>query len=125
MGAICRRAEDAFEMVQTRDALSLRTMTTEENRDENPQPTIFEMIGGATRLRELVDRFYDLMDLEPEFAGIRALHPTAMDGSCPAGPAAPICSLKNLAIRVCARATCRTRSRPANAINGCVAWRWQ
>jgi hemoglobin len=81
MGVICRRAEDAFEMVQTRDALSLRTMTTEENRDENPQPTIFEMIGGATRLRELVDRFYDLMDLEPEFAGIRALHPTAMDGS--------------------------------------------
>jgi hemoglobin len=56
-------------------------MTTEENQDENPQPTIFEIIGGDAKLRELVDRFYDLMDLEPQFAGIRALHPASMDGS--------------------------------------------
>lgn len=69
------------EVQQTHDALSLRAMTSEENRNENPRPTIFEMIGGATTLRELVDRFYDLMDLEPEFAGIRALHPASMDGS--------------------------------------------
>jgi len=32
-------------------------------------------------VRALVDRFYDLMELEHEFAGIRALHPTPMDGS--------------------------------------------
>lgn len=43
--------------------------------------TLFEVIGGADKLRALVDRFYDLMELEPEFAGIRALHPTPLDGS--------------------------------------------
>ncbi len=29
-------------------------------------------------MRALVDRFYDLMDLEPAYAGIRALHPPDM-----------------------------------------------
>lgn len=32
-------------------------------------------------MRALVDRFYDLMELEPAFAGIRRLHPASMDGS--------------------------------------------
>ena len=49
---------------------------------EDPNaPTTFELIGGADKLREMVDRFYDLMDLEPEFAGIRAMHPASLDGS--------------------------------------------
>ncbi|AJC16729.2 hypothetical protein NA29_13210 [Pandoraea sputorum] len=39
------------------------------------------MLGGEARVRELVDRFYDLMDLEPEFAGIRAMHSASLDGS--------------------------------------------
>ena len=49
--------------------------------DEPQQPSAFALIGGDAKVRELVDRFYDLMDLEPEFAGIRALHPAALDGS--------------------------------------------
>ena len=50
--------------------------------DEAPaQPTAFELVGGETRVRELIDRFYDLMDLEPEFAGVRTLHPPTLDGS--------------------------------------------
>ena len=49
--------------------------------EEPQQPSAFELIGGAVKLRELVDRFYDLMDLEPEFAGIRAMHPDALEGS--------------------------------------------
>jgi len=49
--------------------------------EENAGPTIYQMIGGDTKLRELVDRFYDLMDLEPEFALIRQLHPAVLDGS--------------------------------------------
>jgi hemoglobin len=52
-------------------------MTTEEPQ----QPSAFDLVGGDARLRALVDRFYDLMELEPEFAGIRALHPTSLDGS--------------------------------------------
>ena len=32
-------------------------------------------------MRALVDRFYDLMDLEPAYAGIRRLHPGSLDGS--------------------------------------------
>jgi len=47
---------------------------------DEPQ-TLYKVIGGGERVRELVDRFYDLMALEPEFAGIRALHPSPMDGS--------------------------------------------
>ena len=49
--------------------------------DETQEPTAFDLMGGEAKLRELVDRFYDLMDLEPEFAGIRAMHPTVLDGS--------------------------------------------
>src|SRR6185312_10181362 len=45
------------------------------------QPTPFEMLGGLEGVRALVDRFYDLMDLEPEFAELRALHPTTLEGS--------------------------------------------
>jgi hemoglobin len=46
-----------------------------------PGPTPFERLGGETGVRALVDRFYDLMDLEPAFAGLRALHPGELDGS--------------------------------------------
>ena len=43
--------------------------------------TPFETLGGEGSVRQLVDRFYDLMDLEPQFAGIRSLHPASLDGS--------------------------------------------
>ncbi len=49
--------------------------------EDSQQASAFDLIGGASKLRELVDRFYDLMDLEPEFAGIRAMHPASLDGS--------------------------------------------
>jgi hemoglobin len=50
---------------------------------EDPEnaPILYDIIGGETRLRELVDRFYDLMDLEPQFAALRAMHPPSLDGS--------------------------------------------
>jgi hemoglobin len=43
--------------------------------------TPFEQLGGEDGVRALVDRFYDLMDLESAFAGIRALHPATLEGS--------------------------------------------
>lgn len=38
--------------------------------------TFFEMLGGVERIRELVEKFYDVMDSDPKAAGIRALHAT-------------------------------------------------
>ena len=46
-----------------------------------PQTTAFELVGGEAAVRALVDRFYDLMDLEPEYRELRALHPSTLDGS--------------------------------------------
>ncbi len=43
--------------------------------------TAFEWIGGEAAVRSLVDRFYDLMELEPAYAGIRQMHPASLDGS--------------------------------------------
>jgi hemoglobin len=43
--------------------------------------TPYLQLGGEAALRALVDRFYDLMELEPQFAGIRQLHPASLDGS--------------------------------------------
>jgi hemoglobin len=34
----------------------------------------YARLGGAVRVRALVDRFYDLMDLEPEYADLRHVH---------------------------------------------------
>lgn len=39
-----------------------------------PFDTPFAWIGGEERVRALVDRFYDLMDLEPGYAALRAAH---------------------------------------------------
>ena len=53
-----------------------------EDSDALPSgPAPFESLGGEPGVRALVDRFYDLMDLEPALAGIRALHPTDLQGS--------------------------------------------
>ena len=43
--------------------------------------TPFELLGGEPAVRQLVDRFYDLMDLESAFADLRALHPGTLAGS--------------------------------------------
>lgn len=47
----------------------------------NAQATPYELLGGEVRLRALVDRFYALMDSEPEYFGIRKLHPASLAGS--------------------------------------------
>ena len=49
--------------------------------DPRSDPVPYDRLGGEAGVRALVDRFYDLMDLETEFAKLRALHPPALDGS--------------------------------------------
>ena len=52
---------------------------------ENPSSNVaaattpFEWVGGETRVRALVDRFYDLMDLETAYRELRAVHGTTLD----------------------------------------------
>jgi len=42
---------------------------------EKPQfDSPYQWIGGEEKVRALVERFYDLMDLEPAYADLRAVH---------------------------------------------------
>ncbi len=43
---------------------------------DDPQqlPTPYDLLGGEPRVRALVERFYDLMDLEPGYTALRAAH---------------------------------------------------
>src|SRR5687768_11346555 len=43
--------------------------------------SLYNLIGGESGLHSLVDRFYDLLDVSPEAAQIRALHPKSLKGS--------------------------------------------
>ena len=43
-------------------------------QDKPPFDTPFEWIGGEEKVKALVERFYDLMDLEPAYAALRAVH---------------------------------------------------
>lgn len=54
-------------------------MSTESGDAATPTP--FDRLGGEPAVRKLVDRFYDLMDLEPAFTVLRAMHPATLEGS--------------------------------------------
>jgi hemoglobin len=47
---------------------------TESAPPGSPAETPYARLGGAARVRALVDRFYDLMDLEPEYVDLRQVH---------------------------------------------------
>ena len=46
-----------------------------------PFATPFEWIGGEGNIRAVVERFYDLMDLEPGYAELRASHGSELSGA--------------------------------------------
>lgn len=43
--------------------------------------THYQKIGGEETIRRLVDRFYELMDEDPDYFGIRKLHPLDLEGA--------------------------------------------
>lgn len=49
--------------------------------DRPPQDTPFEWIGGEEKVKALVDRFYDLMDLDPGYAALRGTHGSTLDNA--------------------------------------------
>lgn len=58
-------------------------MQIQEPPPKNEQGTAFatpfEWLGGEPQVQALVDRFYDLMDLEPGYAALRASHGSTLD----------------------------------------------
>ena len=45
------------------------------------QSTPYEQLGGDAKVRELVERFYDLMELEPAYRELRAVHGSTLEGA--------------------------------------------
>jgi hemoglobin len=57
-------------------------MQIEEKPPGNPPfATPFDWIGGEERIRAMVDRFYDLMDIEPGYTALRAAHGNTLDNA--------------------------------------------
>src|SRR5512138_129826 len=48
---------------------------------ERNERTPYELMGGDARVRELVDRFYDLMDFEPSYRELRAVHGSTLESA--------------------------------------------
>lgn len=49
--------------------------------EPGPSAAPFDQVGGEAAVKRLVERFYDLMDEEPDYFGIRKLHPESLEGS--------------------------------------------
>ena len=50
--------------------------------EEKPKfATPFEWIGGETHVKALVERFYDVIDLDERYSALRAAHPGPLDNA--------------------------------------------
>lgn len=66
---------------QPESALTAETDTVPESEtDTGTRPaTPYDRIGGREVLRTIVDRFYDLMEADPAYAELRAMHAADLD----------------------------------------------
>ena len=51
------------------------------NPERSAPPTPYELMGGDAKVRELVERFYDLMELEPGYATLRKVHGSSLESA--------------------------------------------
>ena len=51
------------------------------NPAEPDTPTPYQLLGGDARVRELVERFYDLMELDPAYARLREVHGSSLESA--------------------------------------------
>jgi hemoglobin len=49
--------------------------------EERDAPIPYDLIGGDAKVRELVDRFYDLMDFEPRYQALRRAHGSSLESA--------------------------------------------
>lgn len=49
------------------------------NPHPTPEQTPYQLIGGEQVVRQLADRFYDIMETAPEAAELYAIHPLPLD----------------------------------------------
>ncbi|UFS56233.1 group II truncated hemoglobin [Comamonadaceae bacterium M7527] len=59
----------------------MQIQTPPPNNDSGQPATPFEWIGGEANVQAMVTRFYDLMDLEPAYAALRASHGDNLDNA--------------------------------------------
>ena len=90
--------------------------------------THYERLGGGDTIRKLVDRFYDLMDEDPDYYGIRKLHPADLTESrnklfcfSPAGPVDRRSIPTASGIHFCAVVICRSPLATPSATSGWAA----
>jgi hemoglobin len=51
----------------------------QDEREHSPTP--YELLGGDAKVRELVERFYDLMDFEGKYRELRAAHGSSLESA--------------------------------------------
>ncbi len=98
-------------------------MTTAAGRSSRPRP---RTSGSAAKpVHALVDRFYDLMDLEPAYRDLRASHGTTLDEArdklawfLTGWLGGPSIYIERFGHPRLARATCRSRSASTSATSG-------